>query len=167
MSRIATEELRQIVDAALPGPWGWFGYPDDLKLATTHSGRRYVMDFVRKGFSRAQPRFQPDGRGMVPADRLLRFEVGDQSVRGEKEARADGGVYRYDVRGVDCADARLIALAPQLAAEVLELREALTTIVREYDPSDVSQDALTMHDIAAAALSPAPVVDAVKQGDAQ
>ena len=152
--RISTDELRQLVNAALPGPWGWFGYPDDLKLATTHSGRRYVMDFVRKGFSGAQPRFQPDGRGMVPADRLLRFEVGDQSVRGEKEARADGSVYRYDVRDVDCADARLIALAPALAAEVLQLRELIERAVRM-----VPDHQLNWHFDAHRALStPSPVV---------
>ena len=136
--RISTDELRQIVEAALPGPWGWFGYPDDLKLATAHSGRRYVMDFVRKGFSGAQPRFQPGGRGMVPASELLKFEVGDQSVKGEKEARADGSVYRYDVRDVDCADARLIALAPALAAEVLQLREALTDLLDACERMGVS-----------------------------
>lgn len=31
-----------------PGPWGWFGNANSnsLYLATTHSGRRYVMGFT-------------------------------------------------------------------------------------------------------------------------
>ncbi|MBY5917310.1 hypothetical protein HFO77_23230 [Rhizobium leguminosarum] len=44
-----------------PGPWAWFGNAssNSIYLATTHSGRRYVMDFVRWGMRGAQPRFQP------------------------------------------------------------------------------------------------------------
>ena len=36
------------------------------------------------------------------------------------------------------------------------LREALDAVVREYDPSEGCQNALTMHDIAAAALAASP-----------
>lgn len=123
-----TDKLREMLEAATPGPWEWGGYPSDLKLQTVHHGKRYVMSFCRKGMGGAQPMFQPNGRGMVKADRLLQFQVGDRSIVGEEAARNDGSVYRYDVRGIDAPDARLIALAPDLAAEVLRLREALEEI---------------------------------------
>lgn len=78
------------------------------------------MDFTRWGMRGAQPRFQP-GRGvMIEAKDLLQFEVGDQSVVGVDAARKDSSVYRLDVRGIDCADAHLIAAAPDLYA-ALEL----------------------------------------------
>jgi hypothetical protein len=72
------------------------------------------MDFVRWGMRGAQPRFQPERGGMVDAKDLLQFEVGEQSIVGMDEAKKDGSVYRYDVRGINCADARLIAAAPDL-----------------------------------------------------
>jgi len=101
-----------------PGPWAWFGNANHgYYLATVHSGRRYVMDFVRKGTNNAQPRFQPGGKygpGMVKADDLCEFEVGNEGVIGLKAGKADGSVYRYDVTGFDCADARLIAAAPEM-----------------------------------------------------
>lgn len=100
-----------------PGPWAWFGTANNnsVYLATNHSGRRYVMDFVRWGMRGAQPRFQPSrGGGMIDAKDLLKFEVGDRSIVGIDDAKKDGSVYRYDVRGIDCADARLIAAAPEL-----------------------------------------------------
>ena len=115
-------EVKAMLDGATPGPWEWGGHPDNLKLQTVHHGKLYVMDFVRKGFSGAQPRFQPAKRGMVNADVLLQFQVGDQTIVGEKAARADGSVYRYDVRGVDAPDARLIAAAPDLARALLAAR---------------------------------------------
>jgi len=102
--------------AHTPGPWKWFGNAgsNHVYLATTHSGRRYVMDFVRWGFNGAQPRFQPERGGMILAKDLLQFEVGDQSIVGIDAAKQDGSVYRYDVRGIDSDDARLIAAAPEL-----------------------------------------------------
>ena len=110
-----------------PGPWAWFGNAgsNSLYLATTHSGRRYVMDFTRWGFRGAQPRFQP-GRGiMVDAKNLLQFEVGDQSIVGVEQAKKDTSVYRLDVRGIDCPDARLIAAAPDLLEALYKAREWL------------------------------------------
>jgi len=103
-----------------PGPWAWFGNAgsNSLYLATTHSGRRYVMRFKRWGMAGAQPQFQPDGRGLVDASELLEFEVGNRDVRGVTQAKADTSVYRLDVTGIDCADARLIAAAPELLAEL-------------------------------------------------
>lgn len=99
-----------------PGPWAWFGNAssNSIYLATTHSGRRYVMDFVRWGMRGAQPRFQPARGGMIDAKDLVKFEVGDGSVVGVEAAKKDGSVYRYDIRGINCADACLIAAAPDL-----------------------------------------------------
>jgi hypothetical protein len=100
--------------AHTPGPWRWFGNRSGgVYLATTHSGRRYVMGFQRYGMNGAQPSFCI-GSIMHPASELVQFEVGEQTVRGFKEADKDGSVYRYDVRGIDSADARLIAAAPEL-----------------------------------------------------
>jgi hypothetical protein len=100
-----------------PGPWSWFGNArnHEIYLATKHSGRHYVMGFRRWGMSGAQPMFQPADRGLVPAERLLTFEVGDRDVRGVEQAKANDSVYRLDISGIDCADARLIAAAPCLA----------------------------------------------------
>ena len=99
-----------------PGPWAWFGNAgsNSLYLATTHSGRRYVMGFKRWGMRGAQPQFQPHGQGLVDASELLEFAVGNRDVRGVTQAKADTSVYRLDVTGIDCADARLIAAAPEL-----------------------------------------------------
>lgn len=84
------------------------------------------MGFKRWGFSGAQPQFQPEGRGLVDASKLLTFQVGDRDVRGVEQAKANSSVYRLDIDGIDCADARLIAAAPQLF-------EALTACRLELD----------------------------------
>lgn len=104
-----------------PGPWEWFGNARnrEIYLATTHSGRRYVMGFRRWGMKNAQPMFQPANRGLVPAEQLLTFEVGDRAVRGLEQAKADDSVYRLDISGIDCPDAHLIKAAPDLL-EALE-----------------------------------------------
>lgn len=100
-----------------PGPWAWFGNASShsLYLATTHSGRRYVMDFTRWGMRGAQPRFQPSKGGMIDAKDLLQFEVGDRSIVGIDAAKKDTSVYRKDVRSINSADARLIASSPDHA----------------------------------------------------
>ena len=105
-----------------PGPWAWMGSPHGLYLATTHSGRQYVMGFRRMGFSGAQPVFRANHR-MVPAADIVQFEVGDRSVRGFTQAKEADSVYRLDVDGIDNADARLIAAAPDLLEALQELME--------------------------------------------
>jgi hypothetical protein len=126
-----------------PGPWKWFGNAGSNRvyLATTHSGRRYVMDFVRWGMRGAQPRFQPreERGGMIDAKDLLQFEVGDQSIVGVDQAKKDGSVYRYDVRGINCADARLI----ESAWVIPDLLDALSQCEDYFDnraDADCDQD---------------------------
>jgi hypothetical protein len=127
-----------------PGPWAWFGNAttNSLYLATTHSGRRFVMDFTRWGFRGAQPRFQAERGIMIDAKDLLQFEVGDQSVVGVEAAKKDTSVYRLDVRSIKSGDARLIASAP-------DLLEALRALL----DSDVDKD--WAHEKAEAALDKA------------
>ncbi|MFK4871616.1 hypothetical protein [Novosphingobium sp. ZW T3_23] len=125
-----------------PGPWGWFGNANSnsLYLATKHSGRRYVMGFKRWGFSGGQPEFQPAGRGMVDASELLQFEVGDRDVVGVKVARENTSVYRMDIRGIDCADARLIAAAPdfiEAAPDAADLLEQYAAFILTVKPDDL------------------------------
>lgn len=111
------EPIRKRAEAATPGPWRWFGNAKarTIYLATTHSGRRFVMRFARWGAQSAQPMFQryaPDGSFglMVKAKELLKFEV----------------PYRKDISGIDNPDAEFIAHAredvPALIAEVEQLR---------------------------------------------
>ncbi len=107
-----------------PGPWEWGGTPDCIHLQTVHHGKKYVMSFCRKGTRYGQPMFQPNGRGMVKAEDLLLFQVGDPSIVGERAARADGSVYRYDVRGIAAPDAHLILAAPDLYAALADLLSA-------------------------------------------
>lgn len=83
------------------------------------------MGFQRWGMSGAQPMFQPAARGLVPAKDLLQFEVGDRDVVGVKAAAENDSVYRLDIRGIDCADARLIAAAPKLLDAAIYAREVL------------------------------------------
>jgi hypothetical protein len=127
-----------------PGPWAWFGNAttNSLYLATTHSGRRFVMDFTRWGFRGAQPRFQAERGIMIDAKDLLKFQVGDQSVVGVDAAKKDTSVYRLDVRGIASADARLIASAP-------DLLEALRALL----DSDIDKE--LAHEMAEAALDKA------------
>lgn len=100
--------LRELAEAATPGPWAWMGNQHSFYLATTHSGRRYVMGFRRMGTQAAQPVFCVKDR-LVPAADLATFEVGDGKARGMTEAKADDSVYRYDINGFDAPDAAFIA----------------------------------------------------------
>lgn len=120
-----------------PGPWCWFGNRSGgLYLATTHSGRKYVMGFRRYGMNGAQPVFRSADR-MVPASELVEFEVGDGTARGFKQADKDGSVYRFDVSGIDNADARLIAASPDL----LNALVALVNSFEKHRPKQLWDDA--------------------------
>ena len=82
-------------------------------LATNHSGRITVMGFRRWGTQEAQPVF-PDNRRLTPLSALVKFDVGNEEVRGIDQAKADESVYRYDFSEVDSPVARLLASAPEL-----------------------------------------------------
>ena len=113
-----------------PGPWRWMGNQHDIYLATEHSGRLYVMGFKRMGMQTAQPVFRGEHH-MVPAADLVQFEVGDGTARGFANGRSDDSVYRYDIKGIDCPDARLIAAAPELLEALIQSRAVLVTVLAE------------------------------------
>lgn len=118
-----------------PGPWAWMGNQHGLYLATTHSGRQYVMGFRRKGFNGAQPVFR-EGNQLVPASALVKFEVGDGKARGFDQGADDETVYRYDVSDIDNADARLIAAAPDLLAALIEMEAEKADYMRRNNLGD-------------------------------
>lgn len=113
------------------GEWIWHGQPDHLSLATACGGRRYVMDFVRKGMRGAQPRFQTDGIMRNAADELAEFVVGDPAARGSIQAKSDASVYRYDIKAIDHPDARRIARVPEYEARILEDADKLAALEAE------------------------------------
>lgn len=111
-------------DATPAGPWSWFGNTQtkSIALATVHSGRRWLMDFVRWGMTDACPRFQPpEGLGMVRADELVVYERD----------------YRKDFRDIDEPVARALAKSREdvdwLRAEVRRLRAVVEDLADRLD----------------------------------
>jgi hypothetical protein len=95
---------------------------------------------------------------MVPAMDLVKFEVGDRSVTGIKEASQNSSVYRNDIIGIENREAKLIAEAPEtaterdrLAAENERLREALEVVRRSGAYHHLTGETKVLID---AALSP-------------
>jgi hypothetical protein len=85
-----------------PGPWEWVEGTRGPRLSTPDRGKLIVMDFVRCGMQGAQPRFARwDG-------------IGEGSPRTRM-----GGIL---TKGTDHPDARLIAAAPALLAELTARR---------------------------------------------
>ncbi len=106
-------ELERLDRAATPGPWAWFGNTGmhEIHLATTHSGRIYVLKFRRWGMRGAQPMLQDRAAGIVrPASDFVRLER----------------PYRKDIADVEHPDAQLLArfraALPSLLAEVRRAR---------------------------------------------
>lgn len=115
---IDIESIRQRWAAATRGPWKWFGNTgcNSLYLATTHFGRRFVMQFARWGMRGAQPVFQVkkmDGGVMTDAKDLVEYEV----------------PYRKDISRINHPDAIALERSWEdiqaLLAEVDRLRAAL------------------------------------------
>ena len=125
-----TKRLRELCDAATPGPWQWFGNTKtrDVYLATIDRGRVFVMDFVRWGMTGAQPRFQVrlgEGGGVMRGV----GEFGDEeSPLGPKFEVS----YRRQFVGIGHPDAAFIAAArtavPDLIDEVERLRAKLDAV---------------------------------------
>lgn len=107
--------IRKRLEAATPGPWGWYGNLTGpyIHLESRASMRPIVMDFARWAWQSATPRFQEDGI-MEPASKWF--------VRPQAHNP-------WMVTGVDHPDAVFIAAArtdvPALIAEVERLRTEL------------------------------------------
>lgn len=115
--------------------WHWSGNVEggfpNLALSAWVSGygRCTVMDFERWGMQSAGPRFPDRAVMMQDARDLVTFEVGRRGIVGQRQAKADRSVYRYDVDGIAHPIPEYIAGAdPQtvlaLIAEVRRLRDA-------------------------------------------
>lgn len=121
MSEDRLKQIGEMVDAATPGPWQWYGNTKQhqVYLSTVHSGRRFILTFERWGMQDAQPLFQvhhSDGCGiMTPVTELAEFEVD----------------HRRDFVGINHPDAKLIAesqtIISELLDEVLRLRAEVAT----------------------------------------
>lgn len=112
------KEIRELEAEATEGPWQWFGNTKahEIYLATVHGGRRIVMDFVRWGMQRAQPRFQPRDKGyMIDSADLVNYEKD----------------YRKDFIGINNADAEFIAQSRTIIRELLNHIAALSAVATE------------------------------------
>ena len=108
------DKYRALADAATPGPWGWHGHDDSYSgpfLGTwlPGLGLSIVMDFVRLGMRRAQPRFNVDGM-MVKACPDLAVQEVD---------------YRADIAAIDHPDAAFIAAAREAVPALCDAIDAL------------------------------------------
>jgi hypothetical protein len=116
--------------AATRGPWRWFGNVKtrQVYLATTHSGRRFILQFWRWGTRDAQPVFQIDHR-MVKLEEMVAQGV----------VRVD---HNREIIGVNHPDALFIERAREdvdaLLAEVRRLRTA--PCVPEAEREDAGDD---------------------------
>lgn len=146
------DELRKVAQAATPGPWSWQGLSDqDVRLATTHSGRLTILmtnhsrpctamtveeDWVlleeacracRRGYE--DPHAFQDGWRCEKDDNLSQpwFRTGPEGsavMRPAKNFAIHEVDYRRDIVGLDNPDATFIAtFNPQIVREMLNLIE--------------------------------------------
>lgn len=135
-----------------PGPWQWFGSTKhgEPYLATVSGGRVFVLQAHAEVVSctncdewddedgehtrnpdcecanaRGALRFQSSDNWMTDAHVYAQYEV----IRGQTAASDDRRLYRHDYQGFDHPDAKLIALAPEMA-------EAILLVCSEADRND-------------------------------
>lgn len=118
---MSLKSIRRRVEAATPGPWRWGGNVkyQEVYLSTTHSGRIFVMRFVRWGLRGAQPQFQPKKDadwGLVDARDLV-----------VKEAD-----HRGDIETIDHPDATFIAHARTDIPALLAVAEAAAHLLEHH-----------------------------------
>lgn len=132
------EVIRERMQRATPGPWGWFGNTavNHIYLATQRWGRHMVMTFERWGMQGAQPGFydRPDQnqvRTSIVSDSTFRkaSEVPIYEVAPSAHNAQDPEVYRQDIIGLRNADATFIAHSREdvewLVSEVDRLEKLL------------------------------------------
>lgn len=134
MSRISNDELQRLIGAATPGPWLAANNPGDWGLAgawsiTPPNGNPYEWDQC-----------------------IAHVEYTTPYCAGASKAEIDAA-------GVAQSNARLIALAPALAAEVLQLRKHLADLLDACEQMGLSGGNLA----AARATISDPVVDAMNR----
>lgn len=123
--------------AATRGPWRWFGNVKtrQVYLATTHSGRRFILQFWRWGTRDAQPVFQIDGR-------MVKLE--EMAARGV--VRVD---HNREIVGVNHPDALFIERAREdvdaLTTEVRQLRTRIDRAMQRLAAGAVDEE--TMDDV--------------------
>ncbi|MBX9877657.1 MAG: hypothetical protein K2Y22_04295 [Candidatus Obscuribacterales bacterium] len=127
---IDIEAIKERADKATKGPWAWFGNTSvqQAYLATTHSGRIYVMQFRRWGTQDAMPVFQDfDSQTMRPMTDYVVHEVSGGRCIGKGKSKKDCNCYRKDFRKINHPDAEFIAHArtdiPALLDEIERLRK--------------------------------------------
>ena len=134
MNKEKLDEIRARLNAATPGPWEWDvnSMIKEAHLRTAHSGRYYVMGFVRWGMHSALPEFQVydkyegeavserGSQGMVRADKLIKTMPGKEHHRGFDDY-------------ISHPDADLIANAPGDIKALLNYIDELEGKLKEGD----------------------------------
>lgn len=113
---ISNERLREMAEAATPGPWRWSGYvKGPIHLATAGRGIATVMGFARRGMNDAQPIFFD----RQPSD-LETFYISGQ-YRKACEIAIREVPYRDNIVDIDNPDARWIAaVSPDVVLGLLD-----------------------------------------------
>lgn len=122
-------ELREVAEAATPGPWVWHGQRKlEYMLATARWGKRFIMGFTRMGMSGAQPMFQEYTDRTPPDDP---FYWRGNGMRTATEIAVLQVPYREDIVALDNPDARYIARIDPTT--VLALLDRITEIEETLD----------------------------------